>query len=293
VRSGNGVPGLLPGASIADTTNCSDALRPRNAWGTGMTQRVLESEIRDDADVVALGVQEAWGSCGNVRNIASLLGWTASPERGGLGLITRYGVVGAYEWHQIEFRSAGAPEDRWIVGANVCTAPDCVETMYIWNTHLAATTDDQWVAHVGKLLEWLRRRPTPHLFVGDLNIWENDRWSPQTNCGLATPAMSAALASIRLAGYVDAWAATQPTPGWTATLSRPRCGPDGDGGAYKRVDYIWLKGVEAVSSTRFGVVPGGTDAPSDHYGVKARLAVARPPAPDPVAPDPVAPFPDF
>jgi endonuclease/exonuclease/phosphatase family metal-dependent hydrolase len=253
-----------------------------------MAQRVLEAEIRDDPDAVALGVQEAWGSCGNVRNIATLLGWTASPERGGVGLITRFGIVGSWDLRQIEFRSAGAPEDRWIVGANVCTAPDCVETVYMWSTHLAATSDDQWVAHVGKLLDWLQRRPTPHLFVGDLNIWENDGWSPQTNCGLATPAMSAALASIRLAGYGDAWAATQATPGWTATLSRPRCGPDGNGGAYKRVDYIWLKGLDALWTARFGIVPSGTDAPSDHYGVKARVAVGRPPAPDPAVP-----FPDF
>jgi exonuclease III len=251
-----------------------------------MMQRVLESEIRDTADVVALGVQEAWGSCGNVRNIAALLGWTASPERSGVGLITRYGIVGEWDLRQIEFRSAGAPEDRWIVGANVCTAPDCVDAVYMWTMHLAATTDDQWMAHVGKVLDWLRRRPTPHLFLGDLNIWENDAWSPQTNCGRATLPMSAALASIRLAGYIDAWAATQSTPGWTATLSRTGCGPDGDGGAYKRIDYVWLKGLDALSTKRFGIVPGGTDAPSDHYGVKARVAVSRPPTPNPVIPIP-------
>jgi hypothetical protein len=107
--------------------------------------------------------------------------------------------------------------------------------------------------------------------MGDLNIWENNQWSPATNCGRPTQNMAAGLAAIARAGYRDAWLATQTGEGWTAALSRPGCGPARNGGAYKRVDYIWSKGLDAIRTTRIGVVADGTPAPSDHFGVKAEF----------------------
>jgi endonuclease/exonuclease/phosphatase family metal-dependent hydrolase len=276
IRSGYGAHSTPSGQPFAaNTANCTDAALPRNAWGVGLVQQFLEADVRQDLQVVALGLQEAWGACGNVRNVAALLQWgTVSPERGGIGLIARHGILGPWETWQVEFRNvAGAPEDRWIVGGNVCIAVDCTRTVYMWTTHLAATIDAAWPMHVGKVLDWIERKPLPHLFMGDLNIWQNDQWSPQTNCGRATPPMAEALTRIILAGYVDAWAATQTNEGWTATLARSGCGPGRNGGAYKRIDYIWSKGLATLATARIGVVPGGAPAPSDHVGVKALFAV--------------------
>jgi hypothetical protein len=280
VHSGNGA-GLGVATFDQSTQNCVDASKPRNAWGVGLPQRFLASDLAVDQSMVALAVQEAWGTCGNVRNIAAELGWrTVSPERGGVGLIARYGIVGTWETWQIEFRNVGgAPEDRWIVGANVCVAPDCVRTIYMWTTHLAATADEEWPRHVGKVLDWLERKSVPHVLMGDFNIWQNDQWSPATNCGRATPPMAVALANIASAGYVDAWASTQSGEGWTATVGRVGCGPGRDGGAYKRVDYIWSRGLTAVATSRIGAAAAGSPAPSDHVGIKARFALAEP-APD-------------
>jgi endonuclease/exonuclease/phosphatase family metal-dependent hydrolase len=276
IRGGHGAATAQPGEPFAaNTANCTDATRPRNAWGLEFTQQFIETDIRQDPQVVALGLQEAWGTCGNLRNVAALLQWsTVSPEHGGVGLIARHGIVGPWDILQVEFRNvAGAPEDRWIVGGNVCVAVDCVRTVYMWTTHLAATIDAEWPQHVGRVLDWIERKPLPHLFMGDLNIWQNDQWSPATNCGRATPPMADALARIVLAGYIDAWAATQTGEGWTATIVRGECGPARNGGAYKRIDYIWSKGLDVLATTRIGVVPSGTPAPSDHLGVKALFGV--------------------
>lgn len=276
IRGGYGAAPARPDQPFdMNTANCTNPLAPRNAWGVGFVQPFLESDAQEDPQLVALGLQEAWGACGNLRNVAALLRWTTvSPERGGVGLIARYGIVGPWDMWQIEFKPvAGAPEDRWLIGGNVCVAPDCVRTVYMWTTHLSATLDAEWPRHVGKVLDWIERKPVPHLFMGDLNIWQNDDASPPTFCGRPTAPMADALARIAGAGYVDAWAATQPGEGWTATLLRPGCGPDRNGGAYKRIDYIWSKGLNAIATTRLGLVPDGGPAPSDHFGVKALFEV--------------------
>jgi exonuclease III len=274
IRSGYG--SVVPGSAAPfdmNTPNCDDPTRPRNAWGTRMPQRVLRDAI--DESVIALGLQEAWGSCGNVRNVAAELGWTArSPERGGVGLITRHGILGTWESWQIEFRGvAGAPEDRWIIGAAVCVTADCTSTINVWTTHLSATVDDDWPTHTGKVIDWLSRRTMPHVLLGDFNVWQNDQWSPATRCGRATPSMAAALANLAAAGYVDAWAASQPGEGWTATLGRGGCGETGNGTAFKRIDYIWTKGLHVHATSRFGVALPGQPAASDHVGVKATLTL--------------------
>lgn len=279
LRGGHGV--TLPGGPAPfdmNSANCDDPLRPRNAWGLGLPQRVLDDAIAADPSVIALGVQEAWGACGNVRNVAARLGWTArSPERGGVGLIARHGIVGTWEAWQIEFRGvAGAPEDRWIVGANVCVTVDCTATVYVWVTHLSATIDEEWPGHAGKVIDWLSRRNEPHVLAGDFNIWQNDRWSPATNCGRATPPMAVALARLAAAGYTDAWTVARSGEGWTSTVGRTGCGADAAGSAYKRVDYVWSKGLEVAAAARFGMVPGGDPAPSDHLGVKATFYFGRP-----------------
>lgn len=287
VRAGYGVEGVHHDPPFdMNTANCTDPERPRNAWGVGFTQRFLQAGIGQDPDVVALGLQEAWGNCGNVKNIASLLQWAAfAPERNGVGMVAKYGIVGPWDYWQIELKGvAGATEDRWIVGGNICVARDCVKTVYMWATHLAPSSDAEWPSHVKKALDWVATKLVPHLFVGDFNLWQNDQWSPLTNCGGATPPMAVALANIIRAGYVDAWAATQPGEGWTGMVSRNGCGPDRNGHVFKRIDYIWSKGLTAVSTTRIGVVAPGAPGPSDHLGLKAQFVIPGSrglPAPEP------------
>lgn len=257
-----------------NTANCTDATKPQNAWGVGLPQRFINADIGADPSMVALGLQEAWGSCGNVKNIAALLKWTASPERSGVGLLARYGIVGQWDMWQVEMTDvAGAPEDRWIVGANVCIARDCMRTVYMWTTHLSATVDEEWPKHVQKVLDFLANKRPPHIVTGDFNLWRNDQWSPSTACGRPTVPMSLALSAIHAAGYRDAWSAVHAGAGWTGMLGRTGCGVERGGTPYKRIDYVWSRGLEPVAATRIGVVGGGVPAPSDHMGVKAQFLV--------------------
>jgi hypothetical protein len=276
IRAGYGTLGLRPNPPFdADTKNCTDPARPQNAWGTGFSKRFVQADVGADADVIALGLQEAWGDCGNVKNIAALLGWKAFvPERNGVGMVARFGIEGGWDTWKIESRGvAGATEDRWIVGGNVCADAGCTRTVHVWATHLAPAADREWPAHVARALALLADKKEPHLFVGDFNLWQNDRWSPQTPCGTATPAMATALALFPRAGYVDAWAATQSGPGWTGMVSRRGCGAGKNGGVFKRIDYIWSKGLRPLSATRIGVVEPGAPGPSDHMGLKAQFAL--------------------
>ena len=39
------------------------------------------------------------------------------------------------------------------------------------------------------------------------------------------------------------------------------------GATFKRIDYSWSKNILPVSMQRFGMVPPGQPAPSDHYGI--------------------------
>jgi hypothetical protein len=272
VHTGRGAVMSPSGAPFdMSTADCTDPARPKNAWGTGFFQEVLNADVAQDPAMVALGVQEAWGTCASVANIKAVLQWkAASPERGGIGLIARYGIIGPWDTWQIAIRNvAGATEDRWVVGGNVCVDPDCIRTVYMWTTHLQATTDEEWPQHVGRVLDVLSNQPLPHLFMGDINAWQNDQWSPRTNCGSSTAKMAEAITAIIRADYRDAWAATQRGEGWTATVDRPGCGAMRNGGAYKRVDYIWTRGLQPLSTTRIGVADPGAAAASDHVGVKA------------------------
>ena len=39
------------------------------------------------------------------------------------------------------------------------------------------------------------------------------------------------------------------------------------GSTFKRIDYAWSKNILPVAMERFGMVPPGDGAPSDHYGI--------------------------
>ena len=112
-------------------------------------------------------------------------------------------------------------------------------------------------------------RDAPHVLIGDLNAWT----APSRTCR-QTPGGAAALEALRAAGYVDAWAALHPNEeGNTGMVNRSGCG-DPEGAAWKRIDYAWSPSrYPPQDITRFGIVPPGDPAPSDHYGIVARYPV--------------------
>src|SRR5262249_37500906 len=101
------------------------------------------------------------------------------------------------------------------------------------------------------------------VLIGDLNVFEGT-FQVCKQLPVNSPMMM-----LRTAGYVDGWPAVHGgDEGYTGMTNRAGCGrPDGYG--WKRIDYAWSRGVMPVSMDRFGVVPAGEAAPSDHYGIIA------------------------
>ncbi len=288
LRGGSGAQGFADAPPFdSNTGNCTDPAQPLNAWGRGFTQQFLLSDVAADPAIVALGASESWG-CAQGKNVNAVLGWKAfSRGYNGTTLYARHGISGEWDVHRIEQAGVdGMTESRYIVGANVCLVPDCTRTLYMWAAHLAPPTDAKWSAHVRKVLAYLGTKPQPHLWMGDLNLWRNDRWSPRVRCGTATPAMTQALDLVDRAGYIDAWKATQSAPGWTGMQSRSTgrlgCGRFWNGGLYKRIDYVLSKGIRPTASALFATVDPGAPAPSDHAGILATFPM---PAAAPAAPD--------
>ena len=101
------------------------------------------------------------------------------------------------------------------------------------------------------------------MLIGDLNVWEG----PAKVC--SENPTNIGLARLRAAGYTDAWPLLHGSAeGFTGMTNRSGCGYLGIGYAWKRPDYTWSPaGFLPISIERFGVVPAGDEAPSDHYGL--------------------------
>ena len=114
-----------------------------------------------------------------------------------------------------------------------------------------------------------------HVLIGDLNAWES---TAPTVCN-QTP-LGVGLDRLQPPG-THAWPRLHPSSeGFTGIASRSGCGvPEGYG--WKRIDYAWSTPMIPVSMGRFGVVPGGDEAPSDHYGIIAEYPVPNESFPEP------------
>lgn len=135
------------------------------------------------------------------------------------------------------------------------------------STHLdgdcAPTTGIQ-VAQMNELLNALANRPTPTVFVGDLNSRHD---------GSTTPSYANALA----AGFADAWDAANPgDPGLTYGHASNLLNPDPL--PTHRIDYILTRGRwSAEGATIVGTDPANRTTgpnrlwPSDHFGLVATL----------------------
>ena len=293
IQSGKGEPGLVNRPVLfTKNTNCTDPTQPLNAWGVGFVQQHLRSALTDPA-VVALGLAEAWG-CGSPANVRQALGWTSnSTERNGTALVARYGFAGAEEWIQLDTSLNLNPADTmWVLRVPVCLDPACSNSINLFTTHWYAeptvnipmtTVRESYDRQASQTVAFLQRTGTgAHILIGDLNTWEGSA----TVC--SQDPVNSGLDRLRNAGYTDAWPLLHGSAeGFTGMTNRPGCGIP-EGYVWKRPDYVWSPSYFLpLSITRFGVVPAGDAAPSDHYGLLAEFPRAALPGPAPT-PAPIA-----
>lgn len=272
IQSGKGEPALTGHvANFSDTTNCTDTTQPLNGWGVGMIQEHLRASIGGDSRIVALGLGESWASvCGSPENVRKALGWAArTSERNGVAMVARYGFAGAEEWVQLDTSLNTNPADTmWVVRVPVCLNSACSQSINVFSGHWfaagsyrSASYDRQGQATAA----FLQRAggATPHVFVGDLNVWEG-----LAACGQSP--LNAGLSYLREAGYVDAWPAVHGSAeGFTGMTNRSGCGTP-EGYSWKRIDYAWSPAdFRPLSIERWATVTAGDEAPSDHYGIVA------------------------
>jgi endonuclease/exonuclease/phosphatase family metal-dependent hydrolase len=261
-----GIKGFTTTSWKHDTLNCSDKSKPMNAWGTGLPQRELE-KIKGDESIVAVALQEAW-NCASPPKVNEVLGFkTASREQNGSALLARYGFV-----HPPTYERVDARLNSWLVGGDVCLNVSCSASVPMYSVHFEGSSNADLPPQSEALVRVLRAQTGAHLFMGDLNAYRVDRWSPLVPCATPDkPERARALELIEAAGYIDAWKRTQDGEGWTGMASRPGCGKPA-GNLFKRIDYVFAKGLDVVRSEQFARVAPGADAASDHAGLIADIA---------------------
>jgi len=263
VRSGMGIAARKAPQINSNTADCTqNASKPGGPFWPAM------DTVKQDAEIVALGVQEAW-ACATPEKIRAYLGWKqATPERNGTGLITRYGLRGRPVSQQVAFKKVdGASEDQWIFGGDVCLGDACRSTARIYSTHFTAPDDIGFTAQARNTVTYVKSQPSAdrNIIVGDLNFFmENRTFVP---CGTKRSASPPAEV-FESAGYVDAWKMLKPgVDGPTGMWNRPGCGKP-EGGLFKRIDYVYALGYTPTDVRLFAMIkPMEEDAPSDHAGI--------------------------
>ncbi|MEO8075003.1 MAG: Ig-like domain-containing protein, partial [Acidobacteriota bacterium] len=182
--------------------------------------------------------------------------------------VAKYGFAGPEDWVELDTSLNPNPADTmWALRMNVCLDAACSQTMNVFASHWYSAGGNKVASYdrqASQMAAFMQRAggTAPHVLVGDLNVWEGTARAcgeNPTNIGLQR---------LRDAGYVDAWTLLHGSAeGFTGMTNRSGCGvPIGYG--YKRPDYTWsLPNFAPLSIARFGVVPAGDEAPSDHYGL--------------------------
>ncbi len=285
IQSGKGEPGM-PGHLIRfpDSTNCTNTALPMNGWGIGFVQQHLMNSVGNDPKVIALGLTEAWASvCGSPENVRRLLGWKSrTSERNGVAMVAKYGFAGPEEWRQLDTTLNPNPADTmWVLRIPVCLDAACAQSMNVFAAHWYSSGTNKIPSYdrqAEQTTAFLQSRggTAPHVLIADLNVWDGSAsvcGENPTNIGLQR---------LRAAGYTDAWPTLHGSAeGFTGMLNRSGCGFLGVGYAWKRADYTWSPAsFLPISIERFGVVPAGDEAPSDHYGLITEFPwPGLPPAP--------------
>jgi len=262
IRSGMGIAGFSTTSWTSNTLNCTDRSQPLNAWGIELPQVEL-GKVRDDHSIVALAVQEAW-NCGNPTNINGILGFKQiTGERNGTALAARHGFKAVPTYVNVG-------GDDWVVGGEVCLDAACSASLPIFSTHWTPP-GNAFGAVAQRTIDVLSREPSPHVLLGDLNVYRTDAWNPDVPCtGPDVAGRVDAIARMEAAGYADAWKSTQAGEGWTGMATRAGCGVP-SGNLFKRIDYVYSKGLHAVATTRLARAAPGADSPSDHVMLVAEL----------------------
>lgn len=298
IKSGKGQT-ALPGfpTTFADTANCTNRQQPLNAWGTGVVQSMLRTEVAADPAIVALGLAEAW-PCATPAAVRDVLGWKAhSTERNGVAIVARHGFAGAEQWLQLDTSLNVTPADTmWVVRVPVCLDAACTDSVVVFNAHWYASgltsgappavTSRVFDRQSQQTVEFLQREPalTPHVLIGDLNVFAGTQPICNQN------PWNAPLRRLAEAGYLDAWAHLHGADGgFTAVWNRAGCGVP-SGNLWKRIDYSWSRYLTPIAMTRFGLVTPGHEAPSDHAGIVVEYAPAAAPPPTLPPPSPGPPF---
>jgi len=274
IRSGIGSQPLRGRPALfAETVNCNPASGRVNAWGSGVVQAELVKLIKNDPQVLALGLAEAW-NCASPKNVREVLGWKAdSGEMNGVAIIARHGFSGKPEFLQLDTAANKNPRDTmWIVRGAVCLDSGCAGRIDVYTAHWSGTGAqgrDTFDRQARQSLDFMAKSAAAHVLIGDLNVFEGN--APV--CGQNPDNTS--LAILRRAGYVDAWPAVHGTAeGFTGMVNRQGCGSP-EGYPWKRIDYAWSKDLPPIGMERFGVVSPGGAAPSDHFGIVVEYARPR------------------
>ena len=279
IKSGKGQVALtgFP-RTFADTSNCTDASQPLNAWGVGAVQAELKAKIGNDPSVISLGLAEAW-PCATPAAVRAVLGWKAhSTERNGVAIVARHGFAGPERWTQLDTSLNLNPSDTmWVLRVPVCIDVACSSSVVVFTTHwygeaateaASALTYDTQAQQTVNFMN-LVSNPGPQVLLGDLNVFAGT----QVVCSqvpLGKPQQF-----LADAGYLDAWPSLNgPADGSTGMWNRAGCGTP-SGNLYKRIDYSWSRGMSPLSMTRFGMVVPGNQAPSDHAGIIVEYPTPR------------------
>ena len=282
IQSGKGEV-ELPGRPVlfTDTQNCTDTMKSINAWGVGFVQRELVKAVKNDPEVVALGLAEAW-LCGAPENVRQLLGWAAkTSSRNGLAVVARHGFAGPETWQELDISRNPNPKDTMgVVRIPVCLDPSCRSSVLMYSAHWFGTGPEKLATY-----DRQAQQTSVHGADGGQRAARPDRRSERvgrTGQTVRAGPKPHRDPRLRAAGYIDAWPRIHAgAEGFTGMTNRKGCGSPA-GYTWKRIDYAWSSPrLVPTDITRFAVpeTPGDAAA-SDHYGIIAAYPMpATSPAP--------------
>jgi hypothetical protein len=256
-----------------------------NAWGSGYMQNELVNKIKNDPDVIALGLNE-WYGCAGPTEVQALLGWAAHTNQlNGNGIIAKFGFPSGFTPEFYELLPPGTPDQMYVVYAQVCRNSACSATVDVFLAHWGGGGQAVIEQQAIETRDFMASRAgtRPRVFVGDLNVW--DQISAHAGSCSERSIKPWGLQTLRDAGYKDAWKELRPTePGYTQALNRNGCGIP-NGAAWRRIDYVWSLGMTATAIEQIGVPTViGETALSDHLGLKATFTIGTVPPPDTTPP---------
>lgn len=252
VQSGFGKGGWQGSCPFRPGSDCS-----ANAWGGGRgpLAQTLISKVKNDPEVVALTLNEAW-TCATPERVRSLLGWPAvAPERNGVSIVARYGFAGPTGVKALP-RCSSSAEQRYVVYAPVYVDAARTKVVHVYATHWTGCS-----AEASATVDFMQQNAyRPRSLTGDLNVKSS---------------AAAPILQLKNMNYGDVWPALSGTAsGYTATWNNSNGTPTGN--LYKRIDYAFFKTLTPLSIARFNHTnTPGSCVQADHAGLVVEYAYPR------------------